>query len=368
MSEFSEFQEFVSKLQTAKGSVKTIPAVFGIELKEVYITKWLAYMLSTDIIGVDILNAFVSLCRENETIGYDDDVKVHAEYSFPSQKRIDILVFTDNYLIGIENKLDAAEGTDQTNIYSKEMEKMAGGRKIVKIFIRPEYNNSRSDYFDNITYTQLLEKIDGTEYSDEVVDPFDKMMFIELKKYIKECLCVNYEYPRMSEKAQLYYQYADVVRSAEKEYDDFARAFPDWLESALKALMEEHGYLIYFDKKDCYCRIFRDEWESIRFHFEIVWKGTLTDNKQLEVYAHLEYWDEDKAEGKDISDIYRAFDIDEDEPKFRIDLTKKQYYVDCDFSSETAAKATVDKILEKLKNEEFQQYARKADEYLSKQK
>lgn len=273
----------------------------------------------------------------------------------------------------------AAEGTDQTYTYSEDMKEMAGGRKIIKIFLRPENNKSKSRYFENnITYTQLLKKISVIEYSDGSVDPFDRMMFIEFKKYIRECLCVTYEYPRMSEKAQLYHRYEKAVKNAEseykafkaveiaeREYNAFAKKVSNWLEYTLKALMKEQGYFIDF--KSNYCRIFRKEWESIRFHFEIVWEGTLADNIQLEVSAHLEYWDEDKAEGKDISDIYSAFNIDEDEPKFCMDLTKKQYYVDCDFTSETAAKATVDKILETLKHGEFQQYARKADEYLSKQ-
>lgn len=70
MCEFSEFREFVSKLQTVKEPVKrvkTIPAVFGIETKEVYITKWIAYMLSVNIIGADILNAFLCAVRTKQS-------------------------------------------------------------------------------------------------------------------------------------------------------------------------------------------------------------------------------------------------------------------------------------------------------------
>ena len=359
MSDRSEFQEFVRKLQTAKGLEKTIPAVFGIERKEVYITKWLAYMLSADIIGADVLNAFLSLCGESKTIGHGDAVTVHAEYSFSSQKRIDILVFTDKYLIGIENKLYADEGEDQTNNYSNEMEKEAGGRKVVKIFLRPEYNKSRSGYFDNITYTQLLENIDGIDYSDEDVDQFDKMMFIEFKKYIRECLCVNYEFPRMSEKARLYHQYAEAVMKAKKEYEVFANNLRDWLKSELETQMNEKGYSIDF--RSNYCQIYREEWKKIEFHFEIIWNGTFVANcENINVHVHLENFEE--AEEKD---VFNYFNVGSIEPKGIKSLTHK--ILPCDFSSENAAKDTVARILKTINSEVFQEYARMADEYLSKQ-
>ena len=153
-----EFMKFLNEIKELeqKNRVETIPEVFGIQYKEVYITKWIAYLLRSRTFGVEILNAILSI-NNGSTIKINKIDKVYSEYVFDTKRRIDILIYADNYIIGIENKIWSSEQENQTSDYEESMSKLSS--KYKGIYLHPEQNSTKSDVFDNVTYTQLYNKL-----------------------------------------------------------------------------------------------------------------------------------------------------------------------------------------------------------------
>ena len=94
-------------------------------------------------------------------------------------------------MIGIENKIWSGEQENQTSDYEESLQKIktdtGGIEQYCGIYLHPEQNGTKSEFFQNATYTQLyneLKKIHLSEYPD----PFEKMMFDQFMLYVKECL------------------------------------------------------------------------------------------------------------------------------------------------------------------------------------
>lgn len=118
-----KLESFIKEVQNAeqKQEIKTLPEVFGIQYKEVYITKWIAYLLRNKDFGTSVLNALLG----NTTFVKDDEsLEVFTEYFFDDGRRIDILVITDKFIIGIENKIWSGEQENQTSDYKNSLESL----------------------------------------------------------------------------------------------------------------------------------------------------------------------------------------------------------------------------------------------------
>lgn len=355
-----ELQQVITELQAIKDKHEppTLPEIFGIEYKEIYITKWLAYLLAADVIGIDILNALLFIYGQSGKIDYTEKPVVKSEYPFNSHRRIDIIIFTNDYLIGIENKL-LDKDSSHTSDYSKCMDKIADKRKTVKIYLRPEFNNSKSTAFVNITYTQLLNEINDIQYPSGSVDPNANMLFTEFKKYVKECLCVKY--PEFSPKARLYHEYEDVILSAQNEYDDARQKMIYWI----KAAFEKKGFTgapkVESQIKNNYWQLFRGELNKIGFHFELRWEREQLNEGLITVEAHLELESAELNEN-DKNAICREFGIKRGKGEPNDPLESQT--VSCDFSTETSAHRTIEKITKVLESPHFERWAQKADEYM----
>lgn len=214
-----EFHMFLKALQETeiKNDAKTIPEVFGIQYKEVYITKWLAYLLRQNQIGYKLLNILLS--STDIQMEENDIEKVYTEYVFDTGRRIDVLIFTKHSLVGIENKIWSGEQENQTADYQNSMKKLSHAQnkeECIGIYLHPVQNKSASDFFQNFTYTQLYDELCCTDFSARP-DSFEGMMLEQFKLYIKECLYLSNEvYHEMSENAKLFSIYSDKIHSIEK--------------------------------------------------------------------------------------------------------------------------------------------------------
>ena len=91
-------------------------SVIGRERRETYHSKVLAWLmdpLAPHGLGSTFLGAFLVACDPSwELHGTLHDVHIRCEEARPSC-RADIVVWTDEFTLVVENKIDAAEGTDQ---------------------------------------------------------------------------------------------------------------------------------------------------------------------------------------------------------------------------------------------------------------
>ena len=332
-------------------NAKCLAEVFGIQNKEVYITKWLAYLLSQPSIGEVILRAFMQIINDETII--NEKYEVYSEYYLGAAGRIDIYIESDNYIIGIENKIWASEGEKQTTRYWDELKKNKD-KKIILIYLHPEMNPSipECDKFSSVTYTELVNKLKdyGIDIPNEP-DGLDRFLYNEFIKYVEVCLSMKY--PEISKKAEIYQKYLESIQSAKDEYTDYTNRVESWIVK----MIEETGYKV--GKHSDYWQIYKSKWLDINFHFELLWDGDFVNSKEIRIQAHLE--------GNNIKKdkIRSIFGLDDNKPHGTANPLIKHSITDYDFKNEDNAEKFIDQIVSILESEEFSKYADYAEQYLN---
>lgn len=106
-----------------------------------------------------------ALCKSYDDAFHDyhfDDVEIEREVLTSSGKKIDLVIKDNNYIIAIENKIFQDVYNDLKD-YSKHIEKISEGRKIIKILLSLHSINTdliASYQFKNIIYSELFNKIE----------------------------------------------------------------------------------------------------------------------------------------------------------------------------------------------------------------
>ena len=138
-----------------------------------------------------VINSLIKVLKNNniniEPIKENDIVKVNREYSTLKGNRIDIVLENDNFVIGIENKLDAVVYNDLTD-YANTINRI--NKNSVKILLSL-HNNSKiceNTEFINITYSDFCSQlnIDLLNYQNS-----NNKWYIFIKEFIKNL--ENYE-------------------------------------------------------------------------------------------------------------------------------------------------------------------------------
>lgn len=359
---------------------KSLPAIFGINNKEVYITQWITFFLDPYLNNgwYGMLNALLTFYHRevlndksfNDTI--DGNVTVHPEYIFNDGRRIDILVSTKKYLIAIENKLWSEEQIDQTKDYSKSLEQLLNeenykGKNLVCLYLKPKYNKSNAEekYFKNITYGQLYGEL---EKSEQPYDERTKWLFEEFKTYIGEELMETY--PVCSDRVNEYKNYYRIIDPIKMEFDNYLNRIDNWLKDNDE--LKEHG----FDpsglpnKKDYWQIVKKDKkWRTIDFHVEVI---PQKESKYVErfgladsliIVIHLE----PKSNREEIVERFmREIGSIIEGPNNTYELINIKGIV-CNLSNKTEAQKTIQRMLDVIESKEFQAFYEIADEIIKGQ-
>lgn len=347
MSEVDKkFEKFIDKIKELEptSKVDTIPEVFGIQYKEVYITKWIAYLLRQSF-GYKILNVLLKTAKSKINVSENEVIEVHTEYVFNPKRRIDILIFTKNHLIGIENKIWSGEQENQTKEYLECMRKLKSDEYVEGIYLHPEGNQSESNHFKNVTYTELYDALSRINIPDYPAS-FEKMMFDQFMTYVKECLYMEKgEFPEISENAMLYAQFINKISEISDEYKSTYSKIIDWLKykfennegSKYEILESAEGYM-QLAPKGC-----KDKWKEIGFHFEILWSRDFMINGIVKIEAHQE-----RTKGDNISQVFNILKITDVEYRGHNKPVDTGESVSCNFATKDNAEDSFMKILSEL--------------------
>lgn len=340
---------------TPEPSILTLPEIFGKQDQEVFATYWLAYLLNPQIngFGVGPLNALLR-CIDANQVSEEDEIIIEREYTFENNgRRIDLLITTQEYLIGIENKLFSGEGDNQTESYWDGMTKIRDsrfrGKIVIGIYLKPEANicGPKCTQFKAVDYTAFAGALRSIEH-DQRRDHRKNFYFYEFILYVEEKLMSRSAsgFPGMSIDAKLYSENRKTLDQAKKSYDKFIKDLGDWLSERVKSLDDRFNAET---PKDDYWQIFEnDAWKKLNFHYELLWTKSgkrgiqnLTINDDVFLCIHLESANNTRKE---------AF-LQEDKS---LPYSKK---IDVDFSNEAKSLKSVERIVDALKLPEFQDYA-----------
>jgi PD-(D/E)XK nuclease superfamily len=141
---------------------------FFFDTSEVHNMKDLLLRALFKVMGLDVTDLIVNeVVREQVT---------------SENKRIDLVILTDEFVIGIENKIFAGLYND-LDIYSNYLKTIQNDRKLYKIVLSLNRITNASNEFINITYSELFNAIDDlmSFYWKEI----DNKYFLFLKDFIK---------------------------------------------------------------------------------------------------------------------------------------------------------------------------------------
>jgi hypothetical protein len=118
-----------------------------------------------------ILNSVFETAGNKVTINNFKKIRVRTEYPTDLGNRIDIVVFAENFILGIENKVDAGLYNDLQD-YSNTIEGLAKPQSLPTYkIVLSKSRTSTTNGFTNIIYSDLIRNIkknigDFTAYSD----------------------------------------------------------------------------------------------------------------------------------------------------------------------------------------------------------
>lgn len=92
---------------------------------------------------------------ENKIIEVDEVIR---EVTTIGRKRIDLVIITEDYIIGIENKIFAGL-YNQFDVYSHHLDNMDKSKKVFKILLSVKKTPDSNSEFKNITYSRMFKEI-----------------------------------------------------------------------------------------------------------------------------------------------------------------------------------------------------------------
>lgn len=337
--------------------VFTLPEIFSKQDRETFISAWLAYLLNSQNNGFGNapLNALLGLMGEY-SVDENEQVIVETEHTFTNNgRRIDILITTSSYLIGIENKLYSYEQFDQTNDYWKSMKSICKDKKeLLCIYLKPDANNSypQNPNFKVITYAQLCEAFRSIPY-DHCRDSRKNFFFYEFILYVEEKLMSrsNTGFPEMKEDVRWFHENSSILKKAQLNFNKFVSDLGVWLKNRIEELAPQ--FKSDLPKSSFWQIRDHEEWVKLNFHFELMWDNTKCISEIIQqdtvwLCIHLE------SARPEVKQFFGS--------PMGSSLHKER--IEVDFSDEAHADESVMKIIKRLCDNPYREYAIKANECL----
>ena len=362
--ELEQLEKVAEELQkyyrrNEKDIIITLPQIFARAERETFISLWLTYLLDPkkNGFGIRILQSIIDkFCEIHslELIQFDEDdvILINVEH-YLEPRYIDIYVETKRHIIGIENKINAGEGMSQTEDYYKTLKDKALDSKkdLICIFLKPQRNkaNPSCQGFKVLTYTQVVEALKSIPH-DYQADIRKSFFLNEFILYVEEILMKNETgYPVLEGAAKIYQTNKENITRAEAEYSIYKDSFRDWF---LSELASEYDPSFVYEKaafSDNYWQFCNKKWKEIKFHFEL-WNRNC--GKPLFDLA---------ASDK----VYLCAHIEDKKYQSQFDGATKyslhEELITVDFSDEKKSIESIKKIAAKLKEHEFDKWAKIAN-------
>ncbi|MDD5456758.1 MAG: PD-(D/E)XK nuclease family protein [Candidatus Margulisbacteria bacterium] len=313
---FFEMKQSVPSLSGPIKKTETIPVIFNRQYDENFFSYYLAFVLNPakNGIGLAPIKKLMSIFQMDSDLEEDCDVTIDREYMFENNRRIDILINVDDkILIGIENKLYAGEGGNQTFDYNKSLNILAEekGMKTLKIFLSPNGIKPKNDGFHELSYKKLIERFKEIKF-DYFKDIRKSFLFYELITHVEEYMDIKKNFKEFSGKTKFYLQ-KDTIAVIKALKDAFMEDLKQFVAS-----IEEHTRIFFsskgldsekmefkFKTERDWQNFYKNEWAGQGFfvHFEINnIKEMLETNRNnfdfmihVEDYKRKEFYDKFKS-------------------------------------------------------------------------
>jgi hypothetical protein len=362
--------------------IKTIPQIFNKTYDENFISDFLAYVLDPLQNGIGI-EPLIKLIEDYNKSGVNIlknlrlmdklNIKISREYTFPSGRRIDILInINDELIIGIENKIFSGELDSQTEDYGNSIYNNFPECEYVLLFLTPKGVKPKSDMFFSISYKQLISKLSKAKF-DYRDDIRKKIIFDEFILHVEEYM-MSKKSKNISEQTRLFLEYRETIEKLDQYFKQDSIMVFEEFEGILKSIFEGTEWNFNIKQDRGWHAVYKDSWniEGLYIHHEfwisnenILTKPILhylieIEGKHKDLFLSLfdEEYGKIKNEYIDNDIIYRpenrkkAISYRELDNYFRPDYKKENKLVEeinkCNFIEESIEKV-YEEFLENLK-------------------
>lgn len=227
----------------------TIPTIFGRGYDENFISDYLAYILNPEVNGIGIapLQALLEFA-EKDLVNPNTKVKIQREHTFPGGGRIDFLIQLDeDTIVGIENKINASEGWQQTLSYEQGIAAEFPNANSYLIFLTPGGKKASSNQFRSVSYTDLYWAWRKIPVSP-LPDIHKSVIWEDFLAHLEDNIIMGNKSLDLQEKTLLYIKYQELIDDLTTGVQQDAENRQNYVLGKINALFS--GWDFYGNKSD----------------------------------------------------------------------------------------------------------------------
>jgi len=257
----------------------TMLEILGKTRNENLFSRLLRYFLETTptSIGTSPLEVLFELA-DIPTAELDlSDVEVVVEHTFPAnQTRIDLLVVAaDSVVVGIENKVDAAERDDQTVDYWDGMRAEFNDQQCFGVLLSPDGRTASSPRFASIAYADLVAGFRSMDVR-WLADVQHAVFWEDFLEHMERHVASGNSIPDRTPLVDLYIEHRSMLEDLNNAYEAYRRRLVEHIvENAREVLSEnddEHVWEFNAPRALEWQQIYRKHWKTaiprLDVHFE----------------------------------------------------------------------------------------------------
>lgn len=293
----------------------TLAHIFGKDYKENFISDWLAFLFNPEFMdNSEALKSLLELALKSEVHDVSD-VKILREHTFSDNRRIDFLIETKEYIIGIENKIWSGLQENQLFDYEKQLLSLSQlkSKEAVLILLCPKANKIYSDShlllgeFKIISYENLVEKfkhirlnpfknIRANLLMEDFITHMEEYIMQGESKAIKNLEMWNFQRNHKDDINKL----LNSIEASKKQFGDFINEKI----TAIAPNEDEWETSIHANAKDPYFQLYKSNWKKSQVHFELLKKGEFPPS-DLQIVLHTR----EKGKTGKTEDLYRLQEV-----------------------------------------------------------
>lgn len=265
-----KFNQVIFDMPSTEIATKTntIARIFGKNKDENFISDLLAFLMENN---VEVLHKLLELSNSEDRIS---TYIISREYVFTNGRRIDFLIESDELLIGIENKIDSKEQTNQLKDYSIDLENISNGRNCIKILLKPKYNNIQAHsgfiYINYEDYVNSLKEI----HLDFIQDLRGSFLLLDFIKHMEENIIMSNETDFVfNDWTEYIHKYSDQIQQIQKAAKTEERNILEYIKEKIGDELNDNENWSFGQKRyePGFIQVFKDNWnKKTNVHYELL--------------------------------------------------------------------------------------------------
>ncbi len=273
-------------LPETKALPVTVPVIFGRPYDENFISNYLAYVLDPQRNGLGDAPLSVLLSLAGCQIEPDlDEVKISREFTLADSSRIDLLIIIGEELVlGIENKIFASEGSQQTQKYERMIRAAFPDHQCWYIFLTPEKTAASSEAFYPLSYREMLQAFRKIAF-DWKADIRKSVLWDDFLTHLEAYIVMDKNFSAFSEKTRLYIENYQMIKDIERSFlQDWERLI-SYLTSLVGEQYPEPDWVVDFSEAPSrnWHQISKSSWRGTGYfiHYEFWFSPEMLANRQF---------------------------------------------------------------------------------------